>query len=87
MFISFLLEYYYLEELILPGVLCNIQYMHWKILEFKTHLCQGFKYGTEDYTIIPTLHTSNLDSERLSNVSKVTQIVNSRPTIGNSLQL
>ena len=55
MFVSFLLEYYYLEELLLPGVLCNIQYMHRKILEFKTHLCQGFKYGTEDYTIIPTL--------------------------------
>ena len=55
MFVSFLLEYYYLEELLLPGVLCNIQYMHRKILEFKTHLWQGFKYGTEDYTIIPTL--------------------------------
>ena len=34
--------------------------MHWKILEFKTHLCQGFNYGTEDYSIIPTLQISNL---------------------------
>lgn len=57
--------------------------MHWKFLESKTHLCQRFKYGIEDYIINPTLQISNLGSERLSNLPKVTQLVNSRTTIRN----